>query len=329
MEKNKSIYSSDCLSLRLKWLKIVSILCVLVFFITSFSVLSASADGYSEQGDSMVNTNTGRTYSFSVDTSAFWFQKSGTSFLDIGWVLSAPIQVVYDSASRSAYVTLRYWTGSNILDGGTYTLGSYMNSLGNLGFNRGYTFDNDLATGTLNVLCGGSLEILNEGVVIDAAQASFFTLGSDNYGIDVNLYFEEVLIARIRLQFNNLYGVGGAYPNVSFFNESASEIEAIIEQRVKDETTAYKQYIDALYDAKIQASRDEWYGEGYQDAEDALGTPYTFKALFNAVFETPLRFVYSLLNFDFLGINVFSIATATLTVIIVFAIIKIIGGIIL
>lgn len=279
----------------------------------------------------------GYVYSMDVRIPNMWFSASLPIPDDANpWAVSAPVTVTVSTSTRTATLSILGWssTATGVLVGTTAELKSYMNTVGGIGFHSASVLDGDILNSYMTSVCGAMYSLYPAGVgvtVLTDVKTSYLYSGNYVVGVIIDFYNESILYSSIKLQLSGLYGSSsGGLPQVDLLTEAEqSQVDKVIAERVAAQKAQLEAYYKNLYDNKVAASKEEWKAAGYQEAEDLLGTPYTFASLFNSVFEAPLRFIYSLLNFDFLGINLFDFLTSVLTLIIVFAIIKLLGGIFL
>lgn len=94
-------------------------------------------------------------------------------------------------------------------------------------------------------------------------------------------------------------------------------IEATFLQGKSEYQTGY----DIGYSAGYSAGSTDGYNAGYAEGLN-LNTNSSFMGLFNAVADTPLRFLYGLFNFDLFGVSCLVIILSLLTFSVTFAIVK-------
>lgn len=80
-------------------------------------------------------------------------------------------------------------------------------------------------------------------------------------------------------------------------------------------------YRTGYYDGYDEGLTDG-YNQGYRVALDELSENRSFMSLFNAIADTPLRFIYGLFNFNLFGTSVLMIVLSLLTATIIFALVK-------
>lgn len=120
-------------------------------------------------------------------------------------------------------------------------------------------------------------------------------------------------------QFQLVVGIANGYnASVSDALTSLSSVQCTI-QLVADvgDTTSYVNGYSVGYDKGYT----DGYRNGYADGI-ALSNHGQFGQLFNAIADTPLRFIYGLFNFDLFGISCLVIILTFLTGIIVFGVVK-------
>lgn len=71
------------------------------------------------------------------------------------------------------------------------------------------------------------------------------------------------------------------------------------------------------YSAGKQAGYNEGYSRGYANGSQTVGETDQFTALMNAIVFVPINFLWNILNFEVLGVNVFMFVTAVITVLVI------------
>lgn len=71
------------------------------------------------------------------------------------------------------------------------------------------------------------------------------------------------------------------------------------------------------YSAGLQAGYNSGYSRGFANGSQSVGDENQFTALMNAIVFVPINALWSVLNFDILGVNVFMFFTAVITVLVV------------
>ena len=83
------------------------------------------------------------------------------------------------------------------------------------------------------------------------------------------------------------------------------------------------------YDARLQAERESARQQGFAEAQkmfDNGNTDYSFFGLISAVIDAPIKAIRGLLNFDILGVNMFSFVTSLFSLAVVLMIVKLLLG---
>ena len=83
------------------------------------------------------------------------------------------------------------------------------------------------------------------------------------------------------------------------------------------------------YDARLQAERENARQQGFAEAQkmfDNGNTDYSFFGLISAVIDAPIKALRGLLNFDILGVNMFSFVTSLFSLAVVLMIVKLLLG---
>ena len=83
------------------------------------------------------------------------------------------------------------------------------------------------------------------------------------------------------------------------------------------------------YEARLQAERENARQKGFSEAQkmfDNGNTDYSFFGLISAVIDAPIKAIRGLLNFDILGVNMFSFVTSLFSLAVVLMIVKLVLG---
>lgn len=83
-----------------------------------------------------------------------------------------------------------------------------------------------------------------------------------------------------------------------------------------------QQELQNSYNNGYSAGQNAGYNTGYADGVNNAGE-FTFMSLVDAIFFAPLKFLFNLLNFDLLGVNLLGLFTGLITVVVIITIVRI------
>lgn len=200
----------------------------------------------------------------------------------------------------------------------------YLFQLTNWGMSTQLYYDNNY-----NILWGYQCD---ENFNFDVKKVRIYTQetwgGNSNYrSVAIDYYDSE----------NRVFGFGFRNSYVAFLNIS------FVQDRTYYFTNNFTDneiYLLGLSDGENKGYEDGYdkgKSDGYnlgKDIGDTIGyqrgvrehNDYSFFTLFSAIFDAPVKVIYNLLDFEILGVNLFSFFSALVTVFIVIALIKFIRG---
>lgn len=269
-----------------------------------------------------------------ADTSTVTYSFRSSDFI-------IPVTVYTDNTASTVQV-LRYYSDFYIRDvyisedfgikhlngqvhiGGDFDQYENLFQLSNWGMSTQLYFDN-----TYNVLWGYQCD---ENFNFDVRKVRIYT--QETWGGDVN--YRSVAIDYYDSE-NRVFGFG-------FRN---SYVFALNVDFVQDRTYYFTSNFteDEIYNFGLSDGENIGYEKGYNQGQtdgfnygksigDTIGynrgvseqNNYSFFSLFSAIFDAPVKVIYNLLDFEILGVNLFSFFSALVTVFIVIALIKFIRG---
>lgn len=249
------------------------------------------------------NTRFNLNFKFSISTTSGGWNINVTDSL-VGVVSSGSsiegsrIFTEYDGASTSAFLP---YAGLGLLR---------LYSSSNTAFYVNYTHSNVTdSTGTHYFNCNVQYITLYSGIGTATGTHSNYLSLYDNYGASLTFEFE--------IPEDYIYS---AYSNRTYYTINALDIT---------DNQIYQQG----YNNGLSDNQENIYNNGYNTGFDAgfedgkitgvvEANDYSFFSLFGAIFDAPVTMFTSLLNFNFLGINLWAFVTSLLTLSAILFVIK-------